>query len=513
MRRSRRLTAAERTLWSAFPSGDWVDLRTGDREHDDPAQAHTWGRERQIRAEVITELLMGAAERQPGRVPALRLAGARVVGDLNLSESTLETTLHLLNCHAGAVDLTDATTRSVRLRGCELDRVIASRAQVSGVLDLNGSTIAHGVRIDNARIEGQLRISHATVGAPPPPASSTEGGHYDVREPESPLVGRSQHEWAIWAGGVAVTGAVFLRELTATGGIRMIGGAFPGGLYLRGSQITALGPVAINLDYCTAGAVELDDGFTARGTVRMRSGTITGTLFISDATLIAEERSLHVTHMQIDELVLLPRHIEGEVNLRYSRIGVLSDRPGSYPSRVMLDGLTYESMRGTWRVDERIAWLARDTRGYRPHPYEQLAAWYRRIGHESDARRVLLAKRRRQTGTRRPRARMAGALLDVTVGYGYRSWLAGLWAALLLTAGTLVFSTWRPTKVDPDEMRTFYPFVYTLDLLVPVSVFEARGAWEPVGWTVWVAWTLIVSGWVLATALIAGATRILRPGA
>jgi hypothetical protein len=97
------------------------------------------------------------------------------------------------------------------------------------------------------------------------------------------------------------------------------------------------------------------------------------------------------------------------------------------------------------------------------------------------------------------------------VGYGYRSWLAGLWAALLLAAGTAIFTSVPPVQVDPDEVRTFNPFVYCLDLLVPVSVFEVRGAYEPAGWTAWVAWTLVVSGWVLATALIAGATRVLRP--
>jgi hypothetical protein len=46
-----------------------------------------------------------------------------------------------------------------------------------------------------------------------------------------------------------------------------------------------------------------------------------------------------------------------------------------------------------------------------------------------------------------------------------------------------------------------------------VSVFELRGAWEPVGWTQWVANLLIASGWILATALIAGGTRVLRPSA
>lgn len=44
-----------------------------------------------------------------------------------------------------------------------------------------------------------------------------------------------------------------------------------------------------------------------------------------------------------------------------------------------------------------------------------------------------------------------------------------------------------------------------------MSAFEQRGPWEPVRWTQWLANFLIASGWILATALIAGGTRVLRP--
>ncbi|WP_066944743.1 hypothetical protein [Microtetraspora fusca] len=163
------------------------------------------------------------------------------------------------------------------------------------------------------------------------------------------------------------------------------------------------------------------------------------------------------------------------------------------------------------RLSGRLAWLRRDPVGYRPQPYEQLAAYYRRIGHESDARRVLLAKQRGRRRTLRLPGVLWGWQLDVIVRYGYRPWLAGVWAGLLLALGTAVFSTHHPSQIGLDEKRSFNPLLYTLDLLVPVSLFDQRGAWEPVGWTQWLAGGLITAGWVLATALIAGATRVLRP--
>jgi hypothetical protein len=64
---------------------------------------------------------------------------------------------------------------------------------------------------------------------------------------------------------------------------------------------------------------------------------------------------------------------------------------------------------------------------------------------------------------------------------------------------------------QPGEKPHYNAFAYTLDLLVPVSMFGQRDAWDPAGWTQWLAYALIVTGWMLATALIAGVTRVLRP--
>jgi len=40
----------------------------------------------------------------------------------------------------------------------------------------------------------------------------------------------------------------------------------------------------------------------------------------------------------------------------------------------------------------RLDWLSRGQGDYEPQPFEQLAAQYRRVGHDEDARRVLLHK-------------------------------------------------------------------------------------------------------------------------
>jgi hypothetical protein len=70
------LTEPEQALWQAFPRGAWVDLRDGDRD-------------RAIRAEVIRALLLGAADREPGHAPGVRIRGARITGRLDLMGATV----------------------------------------------------------------------------------------------------------------------------------------------------------------------------------------------------------------------------------------------------------------------------------------------------------------------------------------------------------------------------------------------------------------------------------------
>ncbi|GII80305.1 oxidoreductase [Sphaerisporangium rufum] len=519
MRRSRpfwRLTPAERKVWDAYPTGAWVDLRTGRDEEDDPARGARWGPERTVRARVLTALLLGARPAEPGRVPGLRLAGATVVGTLDLSDATVPAKLHLLNCHLGdPVTLIDSATKGLRFRGCDIRRIRAARCTVDGLFELDGCTVHAGLRLDNTRISGQLRLSGTHLAAPEPTSAADESFLADRRrrfgDVERQERGWDQHHWALWAGGLAVAGGAFCRGLRAEGGLRLIGARFDSGLFMQQAVIRATGPHAIYADHLQASSVEFSAGFTAEGTVRLRGARVAGVLSFDRAVLAAEDRCLHLSHMQVDELILRPASARGEVNLGYSRIGVLLDHPDAYPGHVRLNGLQFESLRGQPRTADRLAWVAKDPEGYRPQPYEHLAGWYRRIGHDKDARDVLLAKQRARRATLRWPGRLAGVLLDWAVGYGYRPWLAAVWTAVLLAAGTAVFATHPPAQVGLDERRTFHPFPYTLDLLVPVSVFEQRGAWEPVGWTQWLANLLIAAGWILATALIAGATRVLRP--
>jgi hypothetical protein len=96
-----------------------------------------------------------------------------------------------------------------------------------------------------------------------------------------------------------------------------------------------------------------------------------------------------------------------------------------------------------------------------PQPYEQLAAAYRRIGHDADARTVLLVKEQCRHQQSPLLVKLWGLLQDVTTGYGYRPARAGLWLTALLVLGAIIFGLHPPVPIKSSS-PAFNPVFYTL---------------------------------------------------
>lgn len=111
------LTPPERELWEAFPAGRRVDLRTGVPGEDRVTEGWRWGPARSVRAAVIVALLLGAHTTQPGAVACLRLAGARISGQIG------------------------ASLRTLVITGSRVPGIEADSARIEGILDLRGSVV------------------------------------------------------------------------------------------------------------------------------------------------------------------------------------------------------------------------------------------------------------------------------------------------------------------------------------------------------------------------------------
>src|SRR5215472_16988380 len=134
------LSEAEQRVWEAFPSGTLADFGTGNAEDDDPSGGEGWGPDRQVRAEVLARLLCGAVDVQPGQAGEVYLTRARVVGKLGFPGAAFKHRLRLNECYVpDGIDLSEATTRTLSLRGCRVGAMHLDSARITGTLDLRGA--------------------------------------------------------------------------------------------------------------------------------------------------------------------------------------------------------------------------------------------------------------------------------------------------------------------------------------------------------------------------------------
>ena len=138
------LSAAERRVWEAFPVGRHVAFGTGKVEDGDPKDGDRWGPDRQVRAEVLAALLCGAVKVEPGQAGEIYLDRARIMGKLDVPGAMIKHRLRLNECYiADGIDLSEATTRTLNLRGCHVGGIRLNDAKIIGIFRLSG---AHLVR-------------------------------------------------------------------------------------------------------------------------------------------------------------------------------------------------------------------------------------------------------------------------------------------------------------------------------------------------------------------------------
>lgn len=331
-----QLTALEQRVWRAFASGERVDARPRPRRSDELRHGASWGPQRQVRAEFLLELLTGCNAPEPAGVPALRLAGVAIIGELGLEAADVPHLVELTQCwFSHRPDLRMARVSGLRLPGCRLPGLRARNLCVDSDLVLEaGFTVDGPVDLADAHIDGSLRLSGAVLRRPGGSAllgdrmviagavqasvlratgavrlaNSRVGGNVDfggarLSNPKGD---------ALHAVGIEVSGSLLGEEegghLAVDGRFVLSGARIGGDLRLSGARL-AVAPlpdhsvlvmpratvddsgaslVADRVD--VRGNVELDDGFTSTGVVRLPGATIGGYLRLSGATLGGPER-------------------------------------------------------------------------------------------------------------------------------------------------------------------------------------------------------------------------------
>jgi hypothetical protein len=355
----RTLTETERLVWAAFPAGERVDLGSlPDRE---------------VRAEVIRALLLGACPGVPGRQAGLRLAGAVVTGRITLPYTDVNASLSIRDSRIlEAPDLYGARLRRVTLAGSEMPGLNLAAAEIAAGLHLTGSVVTGPVALIGTQIGGGVTLDGARFSGAPVAINATQ---------------------------LTVARDVLARDgFTCEGEICLDGADVKGSIRLKGSRLASPGGWALNGPGLRVGAVlDLSGDTQITGGVRLSNASVGSVLSLSRAVLTEPgRRALDLRSMTAGEVILRPAApLPGPVDLGYARVGLLRDSAATWPRSIDLDGFVYEAIDGPLPVAERLAWLERDPGAYRPQSYRRLAALYRSAGRDDDARQVLLAGERR----------------------------------------------------------------------------------------------------------------------
>jgi hypothetical protein len=417
--------------------------------------------------------------------------------------------------------------------------------RVEGEVRLDGGFEAKcETRLAGARIKGQLLCKNATF--------------------------RNSTGVALGADGVIAEQGVFLNDhFRAFGMVRMVRATIGGQFACRAGEfhkpLNSNMPAFLGTGLRVDGDVYLDQGFESDGEVRLDSAEIHGSLILSQATLrnpggrslcarwakvrdaslsdgMASDGELSLVGSEIPghvscvgarlsngyqvalnlsgvhiagRLDMQPASLQGVLDLTHAHVGIYRDTRSTWPNTVRLEGFSYRVIEQDVKVGERLVWLRRNELGYTPQIYDQLGAAVRLAGLEDDARRVGLAKQRDRRSTLDVPGRIWGLILDITVGYGYMTWLAGFWLIGLLAAGTLIFTLdqgqFRAAR-SGSEQPQFSALVLTLDLLLPVVTLHQRDFWLANGWLEAVVAALSILGWVLVTVVALSLTGLLKRG-
>lgn len=346
---------------------------------------------------------------------------------------------------------------------------------------------------------------------------------------------------ALTCDGVRVAGDVFLiDDFKASGEVRLGGANIDGDLNCRGgSFLNNEGDAdALTADGVRVGGdVYLSHGFEALGQVRFVGAKLDGQMVCSGGKFSSKRiAAISLQGTSIGDALFwndLNGRPEGHVNLRMASTRTLIDESDSWPTgddALLLEGFRFEQFGGASPLDvqTRLKWLEtmrqeRNDVGFKPQPYEQLAAVYDRTGHDEEAREVRIAKRKaeRKYGGLSFWRRRQNRFLDLTIAYGWKPWRA-IWIGLAIVAlGFGLFvraeSEGGIRPADAEQWNLAQAVFYSLDTFLPIVELGPEGDFEPnlpAGQWGWIAqgylWFHILAGWLVTSLGVLAFSGLVR---
>jgi hypothetical protein len=486
-----QLSDAERTLVRGAASRDvrWVGPSDNpDDPSNDLAKTEKWSPNRSIRAGLFA-WLVADSEAAPYLHPSgPGIAGAKIVGKLDLSYADVTRPLTLIRCAIpDGIDFSNASIAGIEIRSSVTGPIIGDFSHVKGDLALH---FGHS---------GALSIFRASIGGDFDcrGADFTGSGVTDTISAQESAIGGD----AIFAQNFTTDGILYFRlarigRSLSFNSARFVGNGETG---LDAQRAIVAGPLYwVDIAHTPHTKLDLEN---------------------ASAASLFDDRASWPTPGNLD--------LDG---FTYGQFG--GDSPADSVAR--------------------LEWLALQPVGYRPQPYAQLAKALKESGRTEGEIEVLIAERiaQRRSGHLSLPARAWNLLLQGTIGYGYRPLRALWWITGFVLLGTMLFG-WGyragvMTPSQPDAYEAFarggtppvhYPhfnaLVYSLENFLPVVDLHLESHWRPNTrervlmdpasgeWGTksatmaskllrWYLWFHILAGWVLTPLMFAGLSGLIR---
>jgi hypothetical protein len=421
------LSAVEERIIAELSSGHFDRIGDGSR----PLEGVP---ERAVRGPLLRFLILGGDGALRVHEKGLRISGAFVSDVLDLEGCRIERDLGLKDCLFEMVPvLRSAVVDNLYLDGASLPGLQADRLEARGGVFLRGAEIRGPVTLEGARLGGPLECDGATIG--------------------------SANDVAVNARSLEARDGVRLRGATVQGGVNLENARLGGDMDAAGATIDRPDQAAFNGDGMEGRGDFSLRGASVSGEVRALGARFGGDFDCTGATLVrpgATALSLDRATFEGAFFLRQGARIDGALDLTAARFGAIDDDRDSWPGPgdLLLNRCLYGAfIGGPVDARSRLDWLSRQDperwgEDFWPQPYEHLSTVLREMGHDEDARAVLIAKERLQRRARRRRARSPAlrgllaakdGLLAVTVRYGRQPLVAFLWIILFWLCGVAVF--------------------------------------------------------------------------
>ena len=433
-----------------------------------------------LRHEFLEDLITSAKPPGAAATHGIRIVGAKIDGQLSVSNATIPFALTFDNCQfAQGFDLSSSSfARDFLLNDSTVGAITdPSRAEplasfigdrFAGRVSLDGTHFFNGVDFTDAKIDGALEADGAHFES-----SNDEADFNDIQVKD-----HSSFRGAEFKGQLDLTGAE-LAEL-------MIDGIPPSGTAAAGSAGTG-----ILIDHAQI-SKGLAIGNVAISGLGARSATVQGDASLPN--LLPNGLMLFSgSHFQTLKITGFQQWLEHAKNFRF-------------------DGLSFDSISTDSKVEPDTMGMLKllNQSPYDPQPYLALERYLHTTGHTDSADEAYFDMRARGRAQLDPFHEFLDWVQYALVGYGREIWKAALYAFVIILMGAMLFRGGQMVADGKSTDDWYNPFWYSLDLLSPIDLGVAK-KWRAKNHLLRnYAQVHRVVGWILIPLIAAAITGIIR---